>query len=566
MNFNLFNNLKSQARSLSKTIRNLSPRVVDVITPVTIPSRSIQKKVDKYFSGKNSDLIRTCIISILKDKDSKEKLYAQQDKLSKESTYDVLLDQFVEDAFGIDPDDKVVSVEILDNDIDMREILEVFPADALERTEFDEILTENLKNRFLKYGELFLRKKYENRHRLVVEFEILDGRYIFPICTSNHVLFYLKVSPCYNDFDIIDPKDIIAFQLNPRTCEIVNGDKNLESLLCNESEEVKALIPNEYKIGTPLLYNARRELANLRLANLLTDLAQLKGLATPTLLAVNVENIRDEEQLSELIDTYEEYLEDALQVPDMQNIDSTDDMELDALLNTTIKVLPVEGSGKNGLSTVDVNSSTDTSDEYLQRKREAVAFAAGFPLSAVSNDTNETSKTDLASNRRYRNKCKSAQRYIVRPTKEWIIEDFDLQSIDINSEQIRVFCKPIVSLDTAEDLEISLGAITQASQVYEALLTISDSSQKYEIDEDGYYDYFNTLLSPFKGAQKLLKRRDEDTDIDDNVTNNDKDRAITNTFTDTNRTLPVSNLDRVGITEDLDTESDSTVEIENFEE
>lgn len=120
---------------------------------------------------------------------------------------------------------------------------------------------------------------------------------------------------------------------------------------------------------------------------------------------------------------------------------------------------------------------------------------------------NETSKSDLSSNRRYRNKCKAGQRFIVRPIKEWVLEDYEVQEIDVSPEQVRVFCKPIVSLDTAEDLEISLGAITQASQVYEALMVISENSQDYTIDEDGYYDYFNELLGSFKGAQKLLKKR-----------------------------------------------------------
>ena len=174
-------------------------------------------------------------------------------------------------------------------------------------------------------------------------------------------------------------------------------------------------------------------------------------------------------------------------------------------MNTSVKVLPVEGSGKNGLSSIDVSNGSTADSSYLDKKKDDVALAAGFPLSALSAQSDATSKSDLASNRRYRNKCKAAQRFIVRPLHLEVLVDFAVQNIDVSPEQVRVFCKPIVSLDSAEDLEISLGAITNISQVFEALEKITENNPKYEIDWDGLTDYFNETLSSFKGTGSLLK-------------------------------------------------------------
>jgi hypothetical protein len=510
---------------------------------------NIKRAVSKYTkdgSDEASKILRNRITSLLSDKNSKEAIYKQQDKLAKESIYDVLLSQFMEDAFGIDPDDKVVSVEILDDDTEVRDLLQVFPDDMIERTNLDEILTDNLKNTFLKYGELFLRKIYTKD--LVTRLEIMEGQYVYPICDGTGILFYAVVDPLRNDFSIIDPKEILAFQLNPETRKIVVENNTLGTMLKDYPDELKASIPDSYKMGVPLLYNARRELTQLRITNLLTDMAQLRSLAYPTILGVNVENIRDEEQLSELLDTYEEYLEDAIEVPDLED---SEEIDLESLVSTGVKVIPVEGSGKNGLNVVDISSNNNALDDSaLDKKKEQVALAAGFPLSAVSVQSNENSKADLSTNRRYRNKCKASQRYIVRPITEWVMEDYEEQNIDVSPEQVRVFCKPIVSLDTAEDLEISLGAITQASQVYEALLVINDNSQKHEIDEDGYYDYFNALLSPFKGAQRLLKERVQEMseELDDSDISDTPSKSGS-PFSNTSLNTPTNNLDRTGIPE-----------------
>ena len=552
-NFNLFGNLKGQARQMQRVIKDMSPKVKDIIGFTTgrgqgmkIDKGVLKRKMAKFENKENSKFLQEKIKAVLADRESKEAIYDQQDKLSKESVYGTLLDQFMEDAFGIDPDDDVVNVEII-NDVDpeLREILEVFPQDLLRRTHIEEILTDYLKNTYLKYGELFLRKHFKNN--LLVRLEVMDGKYVYPICNGLGILFFIVIDPVTNDFEFLEEDDILAFQLNPQLKHIVSKDPRLEKLLAEQTDEFKASIPDAYKMGTPLLYNARNELTKLRIANLLTDLAQLKSLAMPTLLAVNVENIRDEEQLSELLDTYEEYLEDIVEVPDTDNLEDSSDIT--SLMNTAFKVLPVEGSGKNGLTSIDFASGASADSSYLDKKKDDVVLAAGFPLSALTAQSDATSKSDLASNRRYRNKCKGAQRFIVRPLHTEVLVDFAVQNIDVSPEQVRVFCKPIVSLDSAEDLEISLGAITNVSQVFEALEKMTENNPKYEIDWDGLTDYFNGMLSSFKGTGSLFKKREEEDVVEED--NDFMDDESSMPSRSPSLTPPSSNeLNRVGL-EDL---------------
>ena len=567
MQFNLFKGLKSQARRAQKAITDMSPKMVDVISYTgtqQINPKAVNRKAKRYASTTEAEkILNMRIKALLEDRKTKEARYEQQDKLAKASIYDVLLDYFMEDAFGIDPDDNVVSVDILDDDTDMRTLLEVFPNDYLERNNVEELLTNNLKNKFLKYGELFFKKQYTNK--LVTSWEVLDGKYIYPICNGTGILFYIQIDPIKNDFEIIEAKEIVAFLLRPEPKSIVYGDTKLESLLSEQSDEFKAEIPDSFMLGTPLLYNARNELTSLRITSIMADLNKLKKLATPSLVGVNVESIRDEDQLTELLDTYEEYFEDIIQLPEIDG--EEEDVDVDSFLNTSIKAIPIEGSGKNGIQSIDL-SSMDTSslNEDIDKKKEDVALASGFPLSALSPQSDSDSKSDMSSNRRYRNKCKSAQRFIVRPLHEELLADFEVQNIDVSPSQVKVFCKPIVSLDSAEDLEISIGAITQLSEVWEALQTISETSSDYCTDEDGYFDYFNELLGSFKGAKKLLKKKiaeaEEDTLLGDEPPANDnighhrvpsvkkQDTEEPETNTPTNEGTE-DRLDRVGIEEDL---------------
>ena len=127
-----------------------------------------------------------------------------------------LLDQFMEDAFGIDPDDDVVNIELLnDTDPELRELLEIFSQRLTQTYTFRRIINRLFKKYISQIWRIVFKKHFKNN--LLVRLEVMEGKYVYPICNGLGVLFYIVIDPVTNDFEILEEDDILAFQLNPTT-------------------------------------------------------------------------------------------------------------------------------------------------------------------------------------------------------------------------------------------------------------------------------------------------------------------------------------------------------------
>ena len=82
---------------MSKVIKDMSPKIKDITGFTTrnhgmkVDKGVIQRKMARFGNKDNSKFLQEKIKAVLADRESKEALYEQQDKLSKESIYGTLI-------------------------------------------------------------------------------------------------------------------------------------------------------------------------------------------------------------------------------------------------------------------------------------------------------------------------------------------------------------------------------------------------------------------------------------------------------------------------------------------
>lgn len=515
---NSLNPFANIGRSIGTFIKNMPNVVKNKKNPMSAgynikslkTTRTLEDNFKKYLGVLIKEFLDTETMN-------KVKSYNDWKRIGKNSLAPILIKVTVDQCFTSEPQEDFMSIDIIEDNPAIRGVLEEIPKVFCERTKYKKIIEDNLFTLAL-YGELFLKKK-RNNQGFVKSFEVLEGQYIYPICDDTEILFYLDLSPnIEGSVDLYEPNDIVAFFFHPKRTKIIETDSAIEKFMGELDPEVQKEIPDCFLRGEPLLWDARKPLKKLTMYEVLIDFNTFKMLNLPTLISVQVDKITDETQISELSDKYEEMLTDNSNINNISNIlendADTDDIDYTNFANFNTRVIPVEGTGKNGLQVIDLIGNSTQFKEIVEDTKKEVLQLAGYPMSILELDSMSSSevKNDLQTNKRFRNNCIRFQNTISEPTKEVFFKDakhYKLQGYDFKPETFNITFKNIVSLDDIEDLEIHIAKLSQMRNSYDTLKAIADNSEFINLDERGWFDFIENNMKDFKAGYNLLRISDE---------------------------------------------------------
>jgi hypothetical protein len=343
------------------------------------------------------------------------------------------------------------------------------------------------------YGEYFLRTRVVSGKGIV---EIIDD------CSLDEYMAFYKGRELdsfwrYNQkrekYESYDKYDLTHFCLD-----------NSRLRLSVETKESIQEIPEYIRMGKSVIFPVLTSLKKLNALEVTSLATELKRVMAPILVSVNVNPDQDSQYLTEIIDKYENILNDM-----NANARNIDNLSLEDVLQlaTPFKVIPKFADEKGAIEQIKFEYDNSDLNNRINDVRKNIAMAVGVPSFYLSYGDQMLGKNEMLKvYSSYAKKLVSLQTSFGNGIKSILYKHLYHKEYYVNMNDIDVKFKSIVNVDFFDDLEIMLGAVGALKDLFAVIEQISASDQFGIVaDDEKIIDFYNTFMASFPNLQGIFK-------------------------------------------------------------
>ena len=410
-----------------------------------------------------------------------------------------ILDVMVDDGFNSMSDDSFVSVEYKPT---LKRPSKPSKVDIMIQDEIDRFMIKfDLSNLiasftpdFLLYGEYFLRTEVAKGHGIVSITDDIDLEEHIAIYKAKSVESFIRLNSKAAKYEVEDVNSLSHFILDPQKARIkVQTQNDIVNL------------PENIKQGKSVVYPILGSLKKLNIMEMSSLAVDLKRVLAPILVTVDVPPNTDVNNVSDIVDRYETYLNDIQK--DSANADNMTMGDIIGLANR-IKVIPKYTDSKGAMETLLLDKDTADLSDKINNIRKAISLSAGIPSWYVTLGEQMMPKKDMLTiYSRYSRRLVRIQKALGEGIRNLIYKHLCYSDFYINPANIQVKFKAITNVDLLDDVEYMVGLMTTIKDIFTILNEVAASDQNgLEIDDDKMLEFFNIYMSAFPKMSGLLRK------------------------------------------------------------
>jgi len=428
-------------------------------------------------------------------------LIQQLRKTNESELVQALLANLVNDAFSSISDDSFLSVEYCgdsgkDSRIDERVQKEI---DKFCKKHDIAGLARDIVPDWMLEGEYFLRTKVVQGQGIVEIIDDCDTENCMGLYKGRELSSFMRHNPKIGKFELLDCHELSHFVLDGSKIRVkVELPDDIQNL------------PKSIRMGKSVIYPVLTSIKKLQTLETTSLAMELKRVMAPILVSVDIPADTDNQYITDIIDKYENYLNDI-------NTEATytDNMSVaDSLQSASrIKVIPNHADGKGAITQIRFDYDNSDLNNRINDIRKGIAMSMGVPSFYLSYGDQLLGKTDMLKvYSAYARKLVGIQTSFGEGIKNLIYKHLIHTGNHFPiKNNIKVKFKSVTNLDILDDIDVMVATMTALRDCFNLLGEVSASDQfQVEVDNDKIIGIFNMFTSSFPHIEGALKLYNKD--------------------------------------------------------
>ena len=431
-----------------------------------------------------------------------------------------LLSNLVNDAFSSIADDTFLSVEY-NNKLDRKSSI-----DDRIQAEIDKFvkkhdlagLARDIVPDWMLEGEYFLRTKVVKGQGIVEIIDDCDTEEYIGLYKGRELSSFLRNNVKTSKFELLDRHELSHFILDGSKIKVkVELPEDIENL------------PKSIRMGKSVIYPVLTSVRKLNVLETTSLAMELKRVLAPILVSIDIPADTDNQYITDIIDKYENYLNDI----NMEATYSDNYTVADSLQSASrIKVIPKHADSKGAIEQIRFDYDNSDLNNRINDIRKSIAMAMGVPSFYLSYGDQLLGKTDMLKvYSAYSRKLVGIQTSFGEGIKNLVYkhlihtgEHFPIKN------NIEVKFKSVTNLDILDDIDVMVATMTALRDCFNLIEEASASDQfKVTVDDEKLIEIFNMFTASFPKLQGVLKLYNDGKGKEFNIPANTREQPATPT-------------------------------------
>lgn len=365
--------------------------------------------------------------------------------------------------------------------------------DFVNEFSLNDVIADILEDLLLN-GEYFLRLETKKNQGIVDIIDDVSIENMYAVYKGSSKQYYLKKTS--NGVDKIDKDQYAHFVLNHKKIRVdLGGGKDSSG----------DFIPSHIRVGRSIILGSMskiKQLQTLEMGNIALDLKQI---VSPIIAMIGVPSTQSPEEVSALIEYYENHLSDLF-----EGVDLDGESDISELLKraTKIKVLPNYSDGKGSIETLQIDTDKVADREREESIRRSIAVNVGIPSSFLSimGETGNGKMDNLKVDARFSKKLNSLQYSVARGIKELIYVHLTNMGFDPELNNIVIKMRSITNVDMLENLDMLMTISEAIGNFHDNISKLAESELvKFQINTEKYNKFLKSFYDSLPYTEGLIE-------------------------------------------------------------
>lgn len=412
-----------------------------------------------------------------------------------------LLSTLVADAFDSISDDTFMSVEY-----DSGEEVKSKVATIIQE-EIDSFVTKHdlaglardIIPDWMLQGEYFLRTKVVKGQGIVEIIDDCDTEDYLALYRGRILDSFFRYNRKGQKYELLHKDELTHFVLDSSKLRVrIETDDDVENL------------PEIVRVGRSVVYPVLNSLRKLNILETTALAMELKRVLSPILVSVDVQPDTDVQNLTDIIDKYENYLNDInMEARNADNFSVADILQTAA----RIKVIPKFTDSKGAIEQIRFDFDNTDLNNRINDIRKNIALAIGVPSFYLSYGDQLLGKTDMLKvYSAYARKLVSMQTCFGNGMRNMIYKHLTHKGLFINESNLKVKFKAVTNVDMLDDIEVLVAVMTAINDFFSLVGGVAANEQfGLTVDDASLLEVFALFTASFpklKGVLKLYNDKD----------------------------------------------------------
>lgn len=426
---------------------------------------------------------------------SRTELLMELRKVESNELVQTLLQSLTADAFDSISDETFLSVEY-DDGLDKESKISKTIQDEINSfvTKHDIAgLSRDIIPDWLLQGEYFLRTKVVKGQGVVEIIDDCDTEDYLALYKGRELDSYFRYNRKGQQYELLDKDELTHFVL----------DSNKIRVRVELAHDIRNL-PEVIRVGKSVVYPVLNSLRKLTILETTALAMELKRVLSPILVSVDVQPDTDVQNITDIIDKYENYLNDI-----NMEARNADNFSVADILQTAsrIKVIPRFTDSKGTLEQIRFDYDNSDLNNRINDIRKNIAMAIGVPSFQVSYGDQLLGKTDMLKvYSAYARKLVGIQSCFGNGIRNLIYKHLTHKGLFVNESNIKVKFKAVTNVDMLDDIEVLVAVMTAVNDFFNLVSGVASNEQfGLDVDDEQLLEVFTTFTSSFPKLQGVLK-------------------------------------------------------------
>jgi hypothetical protein len=342
-------------------------------------------------------------------------------------------------------------------------------------------------------GEYFLRTKVVKGQGIVEILDDCDTEDYIALYRGRTLDSYFRYNRKGQKYELLHKDELTHFALDSNKLRVrIELDDNIENL------------PEIIRVGKSVVYPVLNSLRKLNILETTALAMELKRVLSPILVSVDIQPETDVQNVTDIIDKYENYLNDInMEARNAESFSVADILQT----ASRIKVIPKFSDNKGAIEQIRFDFDNTDLNNRINDVRKNIAMALGIPSFQVAFGDQLLGKTDMLKvYSAYARKLVGIQTAFGNGMKSMILKHLMHKGLFVNESSISVKFKAVTNVDMIDDIEVLVAVMTSVNEFFNTIGTIvSNDNFGFDVDREALLDTFNSFTSSFPHLQKVLK-------------------------------------------------------------